>query len=438
MALSMAPLGASAVQAGRVASTGPAAVFAAPVFLGATFTKNRQDAACISIPDLVERAGWQRAHVLCTANGTLMESSDGGLHWATANRIIRQYPNGSFGKTDWLMPTSHTDSRGALHLTGTVESWPHCQLIQGYIQPTAGPWVCQDRFDYSVSNGTIQVELVPQNVTWGPLPRNTSVRSFQGIVHLHGTRSIATGWIWYTNVRQNGGGCCNGTVVCWVTDDGGQTWQFHSQIADKQTLMSFGFLSEEGPTENDIVLLKDGITLLCVIRADGGDGATHHRHAPFLFATSIDGGVSWSLSEAPSNMLSARPRALVLGNGALVVAGGRPGLSLWVSADGYGHTWQQYDLVTEHNKQAAPSQRFCPQFENASLSLTWVQSTAYTQLLPLSDDSALVCYDQISMASSSSPPPLECRVDGQRIFCMRFSVATDTTESLSRELQMLG
>ena len=49
-------------------------------------------------------------------------------------------------------------------------------------------------------------------------------------------------------------------------------------------------------------------------------------------------------------MLSATPKATVLGNGALLVSGGRPGVDLWVSADGFGEEWQRYSLPTYHNQ----------------------------------------------------------------------------------------
>ena len=49
-------------------------------------------------------------------------------------------------------------------------------------------------------------------------------------------------------------------------------------------------------------------------------------------------------------MLSARPRAIVLPNGALVVSGGRPALSMWISVDGFGNSWKEYDIPTEHNR----------------------------------------------------------------------------------------
>ena len=55
---------------------------------------------------------------------------------------------------------------------------------------------------------------------------------------------------------------------------------------------------------------------------------------PYLLAKSTSAGLTWSLKEAPADMLSARPRAVALSGGALIVAGGRPALNLWVSVDG--------------------------------------------------------------------------------------------------------
>jgi hypothetical protein len=68
------------------------------------------------------------------------------------------------------------------------------------------------------------------------------------------------------------------------------------------------------------------------MRTDGGDGVPSHRTLPFLSSTSSDGGRSWTRAEPlPADMLSAQPKATVLGNGALLVTAGRPGLDLWVS-----------------------------------------------------------------------------------------------------------
>ena len=99
-----------------------------------------------------------------------------------------------------------------------------------------------------------------------------------------------------------------------------------------------------------LVLLKDNKTLFAVMRVDAGDGQPHGYTKPLWAATSSDGGGTWSAAAPlPPDMLSAQPRAVVLGNGALLVTAGRPGVDLFLSVDGFGHAWKRYSLPTFHN-----------------------------------------------------------------------------------------
>ena len=99
-------------------------------------------------------------------------------------------------------------------------------------------------------------------------------------------------------------------------------------------------------------------------------------------------------------MLSARPRAVSLSGGATFISGGRPGLELWISqgataAATLGATWTTFDSPTEHNKLVkGPAQTFCKEFENATMATGFAESSAYTQALPLSADTALICYER--------------------------------------------
>ena len=157
----------------------------------------------------------------------------------------------------------------------------------------------------------------------------------------------------------------------------------------------------QGPNENDCTTLKDGKTILTVIRKDGGDGVPHHKHVPYFFATSKDEAASWTLREvsrhdiagirvaffhecqrnrcrqAPAELLSARPRMVTLPGGALIIAGGRPALNMWVQEAGDpAQPWTVVDIPTEHNKLVAdPSQQFCPEFANATAALGWAESS---------------------------------------------------------------
>ena len=90
------------------------------------------------------------------------------------------------------------------------------------------------------------------------------------------------------------------------------------------------------------------------MRTDGGDGVPSHRTLPFLAATSTNGGRSWTkAAPLPVDMLSSQPKATVLGNGALLVTAGRPGLDLWISVDGFGVSWERFSLPLIHNKLVA-------------------------------------------------------------------------------------
>jgi hypothetical protein len=56
--------------------------------------------------------------------------------------------------------------------------------------------------------------------------------------------------------------------------------------------------SGEGPNENALALLADGVTLTCIYRMDNGDGNPNHpelaKNSPFYQGFSHDGGKTWS------------------------------------------------------------------------------------------------------------------------------------------------
>ena len=121
--------------------------------------------------------------------------------------------------------------------------------------------------------------------------------------------------------------CCNNSVVAFTSKDT-LTWSYSATVGAYDPARVY----QEGPNECDVVLLKDKKTLWAVMRVDGGDGTPSHRTLPFLASTSTDGGGSWGKATAlPDDMLSAQPKATVLGNGALLLTAGRPGIDLVTS-----------------------------------------------------------------------------------------------------------
>ena len=64
------------------------------------------------------------------------------------------------------------------------------------------------------------------------------------------------------------------SVVAFRSNDEGYTWVYSGVILDAADAPE----SEEGPNENDLVLLADNTTIMCVVRLDAGDGPVSHPY----------------------------------------------------------------------------------------------------------------------------------------------------------------
>eukprot|EP00937_MAST-01D_sp_MAST-1D-sp2_P001775 g1775.t1 len=137
--------------------------------------------------------------------------------------------------------------------------------------------------------------------------------------------------------------------------DGGATWSLRSKLEWRP---AFGDASD-GPGEPTLARLRDG-RLLLVFRAD----STSY----YWKAYSADDGESWSEPEVMGQW-SVRPQLRLLSNGLLVLGGGRPGIKLWVCADGRGEAWGEINIAAEHNKMvraARPELLYAAKVTNAS------------------------------------------------------------------------
>lgn len=137
--------------------------------------------------------------------------------------------------------------------------------------------------------------------------------------------------------------------------DGGRHWEFTQVIASHNATLQQEHW--EGPGENDIVRLSDN-KLLTVFRVD----SCH----PYWKSASTDGGKTWS---APSALPfgSARPKLLRMPNGQPLLAGGRPGVHLWLG-DTTGNTWTPINVCATHNSLVTdePSWQYSQRFVNAT------------------------------------------------------------------------
>lgn len=108
-----------------------------------------------------------------------------------------------------------------------------------------------------------------------------------------------------------------------ISEDWGRNWVYLSTIAHSEILTG-------GYNESDLLVLPDG-TILCFVRAETNE-------APALYlSSSTDEGQSWS---TPVKIFSkgASPQAVLMSNGIIAVATGRPGNWLLFSRDG-GQSW---------------------------------------------------------------------------------------------------
>jgi len=181
------------------------------------------------------------------------------------------------------------------------------------------------------------------------------------------------------------------SIASFRSSDGGFTWDYAGKIIDAADAPK----SEEGPNENDMVLLKDGKTIMCVIRLDAGDGELTHRYVPYVISKSTDGGRSWSKAKSlPKNVGCARPRLMRTQSGAVVLSGGRTGprnrdVLLWVNQAGDGEEWVEHSITYQHNKLETNSSLWFTAAVNDS---TARESTSYTSLVRTSSESGFLIY----------------------------------------------
>ena len=78
---------------------------------------------------------------------------------------------------------------------------------------------------------------------------------------------------------------------------------------------------------------------------------------PLFMARSSDRGLTWRPYRQPIAW-SVYPRLLRLANGVVLLASGRPGVGLWVSADGHGDEWRFHNIAKQHNAMMSGNKLF--------------------------------------------------------------------------------
>ena len=158
----------------------------------------------------------------------------------------------------------------------------------------------------------------------------------------------------------------------------GVNWKVRSVVADEKCKLRGG----EGPCESAIARLKDG-RIMCVFRLAGG--------APYGQTFSSDDGKSWTPPVAMRGPHSVQPSLAVMKDGTVALSGGRPGLFLWINADGTGRSWQEVDVRRHHN--ARDDEKIVRHDHTSS----------YTEVVALDARHLLYIYDRIPRGWSAIP-----------------------------------
>ena len=160
-----------------------------------------------------------------------------------------------------------------------------------------------------------------------------------------------------------------------VESTDGANWSVRSVVAGANCPVP----GDGGPSESAICRLHDG-RIMCVFRVES--------KLPFGQTWSSDEGRTWSTAVTMAGPFSVQPSLAVMSGGAVALSGGRPGLYLWLNADGTGQSWQQIDILAHHNS-CHPGEQII-----YSEDLSRQRSTSYTEVVAVDDNTLLYMYDR--------------------------------------------
>ena len=160
-----------------------------------------------------------------------------------------------------------------------------------------------------------------------------------------------------------------------VESTDGANWAVRSVVADAACPVP----GNGGPSESAICRLQDG-RIMCVFRVES--------RLPFGQTFSSDEGRTWTPAVAMPGVFSVQPSLAVMADGAIALSGGRPGLYLWLNADGSGQDWQQIDILAHHNS-CHPNEQIV-----YSEDLSRQQTTSYTEVVAVDENNLLYMYDR--------------------------------------------
>ena len=101
-----------------------------------------------------------------------------------------------------------------------------------------------------------------------------------------------------------------------------------------------------------------------------------HKYVNYTMNYSPDLGRSWlrfgpahNISRAMAGQWSVMPKILQLPGGQVMLAGGRPGIMVWIGGRKQGTEWQAVNIASQHNAGLPPAELSTKGFERALTTL---------------------------------------------------------------------
>ena len=172
-------------------------------------------------------------------------------------------------------------------------------------------------------------------------------------------------------------------IVAHSTD--GRRWRYRATVAGHDCPLP----GSEGPDEAMLCRLRDG-RVMCVFRLQSNE----HGMMPLGQCWSEDDGETWSDAVAMHGPHSVEPSLVVMDDGAVVLSSGRPGVNLWINADGRGVDWSVVDIAAHHTA-CHPAD---PITNRSLVEDEWwtINTTGYTEVIPLGGPHLLMIYDRLA------------------------------------------
>ena len=178
--------------------------------------------------------------------------------------------------------------------------------------------------------------------------------------------------VYPTYYQNSEGSVLRSSVSFYKSIDSGYHWTVIGKIPyhiNGKSPDSFVFNGDDGFTEPAFEILRDG-TYMCVMRTSST--------TPMYRTFSKDRGSHWTVPE-PFTPNGVRPNLLLLGNGIIVLASGRPGIQLRFCIDGDGQTWTE------------PIEMLPFVDEDGSYNV-WRETCGYPCVMRVDDDSFYIVY----------------------------------------------